>query len=117
MRSSRSAAILIAVVTAGACGSTADPPDPVCAQSALTYASFGEAFFLDWCRSCHSAGVPGGMRQDAPIEINFDTVDDIRTWRTDILRVLGEPQTMPPVGGPAPAERDLALEWRTGGAP
>lgn|SRR5690349_15063716 len=113
----RSSASVLVVLALAGCGSTADPLDPACAQSPLRYDNFGEAFFLDWCRGCHSAGVPGGMRQHAPIDVNFDTLAEIRTWRTDITRVVGEPSTMPPAGGPSPAERDLVLEWLGCGAP
>lgn len=94
------------------------PPADRCETSYLTYRNFGEPFALDWCRGCHSAEVPPGMRQKAPIDINFDTHDDVMQWRERITnRATGDEATMPPAGGPAAEERALLAEWLACGAP
>ena len=115
MRSSPSAVVL--ALCLAACEGGGDPPDPACEQSFLTYESFGEAFFLDWCRGCHSADVIGDMRQDAPVDVNFDTLRDIRAYRDRIHDLAGVRRLMPPAGGPSQAERDLLVEWLACGAP
>ena len=86
--------------------------DPACEMSHLTYQNFGEPFALDWCRGCHSAAVPPGMRQKAPININFDTRAELMQWQDRILmRATSEAPTMPPAGGPSADERALLAEW------
>src|SRR5206468_2613646 len=93
MRSWRSALVLLA-----ACGNDVDPS---CATSYLTYQNFGAAFMANWCRGCHSDGLPVGMRQSAPGEINFDTLDEVRSQELAIVRTTAMARTMPPEGGPS----------------
>ena len=38
-------------------------------DSTLTYATFGEAFFADYCTGCHSAEVTGASREGAPSDL------------------------------------------------
>ena len=121
MRSWRSALIAVALA---ACGVSPPPPDPMpsgsgvdCTKSVLTYESFGAPFIANWCRGCHSAGLPGDMRQDAPADSNFDTLDEVHTWSDGIASLAGgDPATMPPAGGPSDDERALLVEWMTCGA-
>ena len=121
MRSSRS---LLALVIVAACGTDPAvdthhdqvPPDD-CTTSYLTYDNFGEPFVANWCRGCHSSALPDDMRQMAPKEANFDTLDEVRTWSDGIVsKAGGDPATMPPAGGPSDDERTLLAEWITCGA-
>lgn len=125
MRSSREL-VLVVSLALGACGNDRAigpddppaPPDPdTCETSYLTYGNFGEPFALDWCRGCHSSAIPAGMRQKAPMGVNFDTQEDITHWRERILMVAaGSQPTMPPAGGPPDEERALLAEWLGCGA-
>lgn len=94
-------------------GEPLPPPDPdACETSYLAYDNFGEPFMLDWCRGCHSSAVPRGMRQNAPLEVNFDTAADVQMWKERIAaRTTGTKPTMPPAGGPTDEERALLAEW------
>jgi hypothetical protein len=93
------------------------PPDPdTCETSYLRYDNFGEPFVLNWCRGCHSSSVPAGMRQKAPLAVNFDTVDDVRAWKDKIMVRAAQGETMPPAGGPTADERALLTEWLGCGA-
>jgi uncharacterized membrane protein len=92
------------------------PPGESCETSFVRYDNFAEPFFLDWCRSCHSATVPGDMRQDAPVDVNFDTLGDIRDHRRRIYELAGNRSSMPPAGGPSDAEREMLVEWLSCGA-
>lgn len=85
-------------------------PDP-CRSSYLTYDNFGAPFIADWCRGCHASGLPPDMRQNSPLAVNFDDLDDARTWAERIVARAGVATTMPPAGGPSPEERALLVEW------
>lgn len=121
MRSWLSVVLLLA-----ACGTDAvtrddrgddDPMVDSCDTSYLDYDNFGAPFVINWCRGCHSSSVPDGMRQHAPLGVNFDTADDVRTWSPKIAeKTTGMAPTMPPAGGPSGDERALLGEWLTCGA-
>ncbi|NVB77068.1 MAG: hypothetical protein HOV81_01615 [Kofleriaceae bacterium] len=121
MRSLLSLALVLA-----ACGTDSvtrdDDDDPivepdVCDTSYLDYDNFGAPFVINWCRGCHSSSVPQAMRQRAPLGVNFDTADDVRTWGAKIAeKTTGMTPTMPPAGGPSADERALLAEWLTCGA-
>jgi uncharacterized membrane protein len=118
MRSWRS--LVIFVIGVAACGndSGAPPPGPdpidpdACETSYLAYDNFGAPFVVNWCRGCHSSSVPEGMRQNAPVGVNFDTGADVLEWQERIrIRATGAQPTMPPAGGPSTQERALLAEW------
>src|ERR1044071_448409 len=95
--------VVLAAWLASGCGADHNPE---CAHSFLRYDNFGAPFMANWCRSCHSAGLPADMRQQAPADVNFDTLGEIRRWSLAIERSTAERTTMPPAGGPALAERE-----------
>ncbi len=117
MRSWRERVLVLAMV-AGGCGQdTSEPSTEECDSSPLTYQNFGEPFFLDWCRGCHSSGLPAGARQHAPEAVNFDDLDAVRLHSTRIgLRATGSAPSMPPAAGPSQAEREMLAEWLACGA-
>ncbi len=81
--------------------------DPCAGRAEVTWSGFGDAFFGEWCRSCHS--VDAADRAGAPSSINFDTIDDARTYAESIRRTVLEQDTMPPVGE-VPADDRALLE-------
>ncbi|HEX5059937.1 MAG TPA: hypothetical protein VFV99_11285 [Kofleriaceae bacterium] len=99
-------------------GSDDEQVDPsVCDTSYLDYDNFGAPFVINWCRGCHSDAVPAGMRQKAPLDANFDTLAQVRTWSQKIAtRATGTTPNMPPAGGPTEQERQLLAEWLACGA-
>jgi uncharacterized membrane protein len=108
-----------------ACGVSPSPGDPsthvdpdTCAQTSyLDYASFGQPFLENWCRGCHSSQLPATMRQMAPATVNFDSLDDVHHWATQITqRAGGSAATMPPAGGPSDDERAMLVDWLGCGA-
>jgi len=120
MRSSRSAAVIAviaAIAVAGlgpACGADTDR---TCGQSFLRYENFGSPFIVNWCRACHSADAPADMRQQAPVDMNFDSLSEIRRWSLQIRITAGDGSSMPPAGGPSGEERRMLAEWIGCGAP
>ena len=86
--------------------------------STLTYEDFGAPFFLTYCEGCHSTAMPEGSRQNAPIAVNFNTLDDVRAHKDRIwARAADTNATMPPSGGPSTKDRALLGEWLACGAP
>ncbi len=93
--------------TEPACGT--DPP--------LSFENFGGPFFLNWCTGCHSSALAEGVRGDAPLEVNFDTLEGIRA-HSGLIRLRAVHATeMPPAGGPHDADRELLGRWLACGAP
>lgn len=121
------------VVLAGyGCLSPDDPLDPDilaaladtdCTQVDATYENFMQAFCAKYCLSCHSETLVGDVaRTDAPQDIDFDTLDDIRSFATRIRLRTGELGDMPPrlfVGGAIPTleERIKLIQWIDCGLP
>lgn len=115
MRSWASVVAVLAIhAVLGACGNDSNPE---CEASFLRYGNFGSPFLANWCRACHSATLPPDMRQQAPDDVNFDTLEEIRAWSIRIDRTAGAGATMPPAGGPSAAEREMLTEWLRCGAP
>jgi len=112
----------------GACTSAAEPLDPdgpwhalaqrPCPEeNFLTWENFGDPFFRSWCTGCHASTLSEESRREAPLELNFDSLDGVRS-NIDLiwLRAADENQTMPPAGGPPHPERELLGEWLACGA-
>jgi uncharacterized membrane protein len=133
MRSWPSAAravVVVLVLVLAACGTEVPADDGgggsnepehvdpnVCDTSYLSYENFGEPFVINWCRGCHSSAVPVAMRQKAPADANFDTLDQVRMWSGRIAQhATGTSPDMPPAGGPPHEERQLLAEWLACGA-
>ena len=86
--------------------------------STLDYDNFGGPFVLTWCAGCHSAALPEGSRQNAPITVNFDHVEDVRAHAARIwARAADDNAQMPPAGGPNASDREQLGEWLACGAP
>ena len=87
----------------GAAGDTGFDRD--CAQPDLpTWESWGEAFFVTWCQSCHSRTTP--QRAGAPEGVDFDSEADVRASAAAIRRTVLDFGTMPVGGGLEDADRD-----------
>ncbi len=78
------------------------------------YENFGEGFLIQNCQGCHAREAVN--RAGAPLEVSFDTYDDVMTHKEAILREIEE-STMPPMGGLAADEREAALTWLTCATP
>ena len=100
-----------------------DPPTSLAERacpddSDLVYESFGAPFMITWCNGCHAASLPEGERAQAPMGIDFDTVEDVRKHADRIwARSADHNLTMPPAGGPDEVEREMLGDWLACGAP
>lgn len=63
----------------------------------LTWANWGDGFFANYCRACHSSNAPD--RFDAPEAVNFDTKDEVLQWKDAIRQAVLVDGTMPVGGG------------------
>jgi uncharacterized membrane protein len=83
----------------------------------LTYDNFGRTFMASWCNRCHSA--EPGMRDGAPDDYVFDTLDQVRKHKDRIFaRSATTNDSMPPGPVDPPlAEREKLAEWLACGAP
>jgi len=90
--------------------------DP-CEDSPLTWESFGASYVWTWCTPCHSSVLVGEERQEAPLDVDFDTYEDVVDWAARIEARSGPGGDMPPAGGPDEAERELLVEWVSCGLP
>lgn len=81
----------------GGCVTDADGAHP-------TWGTFGQAFFLDYCASCHAATTP--QRFGAPESVTFDTEAEVVAQLDAVRRTVLETGTMPVGGGVT--EADLA---------
>jgi hypothetical protein len=93
------------------------PPDPDECKG-LTWKTVGYPFTQTWCVECHSVGVKGDDRNDAPASVNFDTRDLVAAQAELIHFVLdGQGPPMPPDGGPSAKDVEQFLLWLDCGAP
>ena len=87
--------------------------DGLCDQGLIvTYETFGKAFLLENCNSCHAS--TSTARYGAPEEVHFDTIDEAWQFAGRILARAGaEPPDMPPMGGTTDDDRALLRTWLT----
>lgn len=79
----------------------------------VTYDTFGRGFLSTYCDGCHGSAVDN--RQNAPVDVVFDTREGAQDWADRILaRTVppdGSEPTMPPVGGVTEADRERVEVW------
>lgn len=113
------------VLLSGCGGSEQQATATTCPPSGttLTYQSFGQPFFDSYCLRCHSSALTGAARNGAPVDVNFNTVEEIRTHAEEIHEHAGASgdevnDEMPPSGdSPSVEERRQLSEWLFCGAP
>ncbi len=93
-------------------------PSEDCQRPDLTWQSYADGFFRDWCTGCHASQLESGNRNGAPISLNFDNVYDVRDSLDRIqIRTTGAEPSMPPATGPTDEERELLQSWIECGTP
>jgi hypothetical protein len=89
----------------------------------LTYENFGQTFMGTYCLRCHNTALSGAARKDAPSDVNFNTVEQVRAESKDIDKQAGAGadvtnEEMPPDGEkPSVEDRRKLAEWLACGAP
>lgn len=92
----------------GACGGGATST-PECSDDEVlvNWENWGGGFFAGYCRSCHSAGTPD--RRGAPEGMDFDTLEQVLSYRAAIEGSVVDEGTMP-YGGGLPSEELTRLQ-------
>jgi uncharacterized membrane protein len=91
--------------------------------STLTYQNFGQSFMGTYCLRCHNEALSGDLRKDAPKDVNFNAVEQVRAESKDIDKQAAASATvtneeMPPDGDkPSVDDRRKLAEWLACGAP
>lgn len=92
--------------------------------SSVTYGSFAQGFFADYCTRCHASTLSGTARNGAPPDVNLDSraaITPAIAARVDRVAAAGPTRinVFMPLGAPAPSddERDLLGAWIACGAP
>jgi uncharacterized membrane protein len=108
------------VMLLAACPSTGDtadsPADPCIGAPVLSWESFGHAFLVGQCDTCHAA--TSLDRNGAPETVTFDTVEEAWAWRELIVESSSsEAPFMPPEGGVSDDDRQRLWWWLECGEP
>jgi uncharacterized membrane protein len=112
-----------AVLLLSGCGGEATGVTCPPAGTTLTYQNFGNSFMSTYCLRCHNSALTGDARKDAPNDLNFNTVEEVRAESKDIDEQAGANATitneeMPPDGEkPSVEDRRKLSEWLACGAP
>lgn len=78
----------------------------------VTWESFGAGFVTESCQPCHASTSPD--RVGAPLDVVFDTEEDVWDQADRVLAVtIGPSPTMPPAGGVSEDDRTLLEIWLT----
>lgn len=81
-----------------------------CGSSALTWETAGAPYVNNYCRGCHSRDLSSNMRAGAPIDVNFDSKEDLIRASSSVIERI-EDRSMPPVGSPDSRSESAFLEW------
>jgi hypothetical protein len=103
---------VIALLALTACSDGA--PATACGEDVplVSWETFAEGFLRTYCQGCHASTTLD--RQGAPLHVAFDTEEQALAVGDAILRVAAsETPTMPPNGGPDPADREKLRLWLT----
>ena len=93
-----------------ACDSDDDLSDLCVDPPVLTWDNFGQDYVRHNCQTCHASTTVD--RHDAPVEVVFDTRDQVVLYRDRILdRATGPTADMPPSGGVTEDDRWRAEVW------
>jgi uncharacterized membrane protein len=97
----------------GACPPEPDPDEEFCRDAPLlTWNNFGRGFVTQHCQSCHGSEVEGEDRNEAPLDVNFDTVEQVWLRKPEILAYVPPDEPfMPPEGGVSEEDKDLLKYW------
>lgn len=106
--------LLPALLSLAACTGAPDDTaavvvDPCADTPVVTWANFGEGFFIEQCMGCHASTAPD--RYGSPEDVRFDTVDDVWLHKDAVLTQAASDSPAMPPGGGAPEIDRVKLTW------
>lgn len=101
--------LLLALSACASSPDTAADTAPCPHERVVTWAEGGEAFFLSYCRSCHSE--TASDRHGAPEYLNYDTLESVRAAAHNIRQAALWDQVMPPGYPLGEAERETLASF------
>ena len=110
----------VAALSFSACGGDDDDGGVDCSMSTVTYTNFGESFFSNHCLECHDSAKSGSDRNDAPDDVNFNSLEMVEMHSSRVRARAGTGSSMPPSSAgstPSQSERDMLAEWIECGLP
>lgn len=115
------ALVMVASMIGSACEVEESVPSPTetplggpdCDDAPLVdWHTFGNGFVVTHCQGCHASTATD--RRDAPVDIVFDTAEDVARFRSAILDAAGsDVPRMPPNGGTTEDDRARLRTWLT----
>lgn len=93
------------------CDDGVETDDPCVDDPPLTWENFGLNHMRTHCNGCHGSQLRDGLRNDAPMGIDFDTWQGVVQWGERIQIRTIEEKNMPPLGGPTEAELERFAQW------
>jgi uncharacterized membrane protein len=75
----------------------------------VSWDNWAQGFFMTWCQSCHSKTAID--RHGAPSGVDFDTENDVITWRNRVQKRVIDEQSMPIGGGVSAEELNRLSEY------
>ncbi len=110
--------LLLVACNAGDPDEVAVAPNEDCERPDVTWQTYADGFFRNWCTGCHSSELAPERRNGAPPGFDFDDVGLVRDHSARILaRATGDEPTMPPSTGPSHEELHLLQTWFECGTP
>lgn len=112
-----------ALLTLVGCGGGKETGATCPTDNTLTYQNFGQSFMGTYCLRCHNEALTGSARKDAPSDVNFNSVEQVRAESKDIDKQAGASADvtnteMPPDGEmPSVDDRKKLSQWLACGAP
>ena len=109
--------VLTLALLVASCIDDVTPPEPdPCATSIVNYENLGAPMMLTWCVPCHSSHLDESQRQEATLNVNFDTYEGVlaqldRIYARAIDAAFDGDSAMPPSGGPSAIDLELLAEW------
>ena len=95
---------------------TAAPAEALPDCGNLTWQTAGQPYLLTYCTGCHSSGVTGEWRREAPEGVDFETLAGAQAWSERIAARI-EAGDMPPGGGAVAIHTERMLDWVACGMP
>ena len=109
----RALSFVLSTLALVACGGTDSATAELavgCSDSPLTWETAAAPYINNYCRGCHSRDLSTSMRAGAPVNVNFDSKEDLLDSLESVLERIEE-RSMPPIGATDSRSEAAFLTW------